>query len=149
MVLSPQWPSVAGALAAARGGDELLPLLAPAGSASRCWLDWRPLLLRVLDGVAGGTPSERLAARFHRDLAEGLASALAAWADRLGLAADQRRVALAGGCFQNRLLLEAASAGLRRRGLEPWWSQQVPINDGGLALGQVWAGRRGLARTLL
>jgi hydrogenase maturation protein HypF len=58
-------------------------------------------------------------------------------------------VALAGGCFQNRLLLEATAAGLRRRGLVPWWSQQVPANDGGLALGQVWAGRLGLAITLL
>ena len=141
--------SGAGELAAARGDDDRLPLRSPAGSAPRCWLDWRPLLLRLLDGVAAGTPSERLAARFHQDLAEGLASALAAWADRLELAADQRRVALAGGCFQNRLLLEAASTGLRRRGLQPWWSQQVPSNDGGLALGQVWAGRRGLARTPL
>ncbi len=134
----------AGVRPAARGDDALLPLLPPEGSGSRWWLDWRPLLLRVLDGVAAGTPSERVALRFHRELAEGLASALAVWADRLELAADQRRVALAGGCFQNRLLLEGASAGLRRRGLVPWWSEQVPANDGGLALGQAWAGRRGL-----
>jgi hydrogenase maturation protein HypF len=105
-----------------------------------------PLLRRLLEAVAAGAPPAAVAARFHGDLAEGLATALAATADRLGLAADQRRVALAGGCFQNRLLLEATSAGLRRRGLQPWWSQQVPGNDGGLALGQVWAVRRGLAR---
>jgi hydrogenase maturation protein HypF len=129
-------------------GVSPLPLLAPGGGAG--WrLDWGPLLLQVLDGVAAGTPPERLAARFHRQLAEGLASALAAWADRLDLAADGRRVALAGGCFQNRLLLEATSAGLRRRGLQPWWSERLPGNDGGLALGQAWAGRLGLAITPL
>jgi hydrogenase maturation protein HypF len=138
------WDSVVG-----DGSDDPLPLLSPGDFAGSWRLDWGPLLLRVLDGVAAGTPPELLAARFHRQLAEGLASALAAWADRLELAADGRRVALAGGCFQNRLLLEATAAGLRRRGLVPWWSQQVPANDGGLALGQVWAGRLGLAITLL
>ena len=142
------WP-LPGAFPAVEGHADPLPLLAPAGGAGRWQLDWVPLLFRVLEAVAAGAPREVVAARFHWDLAEGLASALAAWADRLGLGADQRRVALAGGCFQNRLLLEATSAGLRRRGLQPWWSQQVPGNDGGLALGQVWAVRRGLARELL
>ena len=141
-----RWPQP-GALPAS-GADPLPLLPPPAGSG--CWqLDWVPLLLRLLEAVAAGAPVDVVAARFHGDLAEGLATALAAWADRLGLAADQRRVALAGGCFQNRLLLEATSAGLRRRGLQPWWSQQVPGNDGGLALGQVWAVRRGLARDSL
>jgi len=127
------------------GSDDPLPLLPPGGSAGSWRLDWQPLLFRVLDAVAAETPLEVIAARFHHELAEGLAIALTAWADRLGLAADQRRVALAGGCFQNRLLLEATAAGLRRRGMEPWWSQRLPANDGGLALGQVWAGRHGLA----
>jgi len=138
--------AAAGASAGLKG-DERLPLLPPVASGGQ--LDWEPLLRQLLAGVAAGIPVDALAAGFHGALAEGLASALAAWADQLGLAADQRRVALAGGCFQNRLLLEATSAGLRRRGLEPWWSQQLPGNDGGLALGQVWAGRRGLARTAL
>ena len=142
------WPH-SGAFPAAEGHADPLPLLAPAGGAGRWQRDWVPLLFRVLEAVAAGAPREAVAARFHWDLAEGLASALAAWADRLDLAADQRRVALAGGCFQNRLLLEATSASLRRRGLQPWWSQQVPGNDGGLALGQVWAVRRGLAREQL
>jgi hydrogenase maturation protein HypF len=131
---------------AGANGDERLPLLPPAARGGQ--LDWEPLLRQLLEGVAAGTSAEALAAGFHGALAEGLASALATWADQLGLAAGQRRVALAGGCFQNRLLLEATSAGLRHRGLEPWWSQQLPGNDGGLALGQVWAGRRGLARTV-
>jgi hydrogenase maturation protein HypF len=48
-------------------------------------------------------------------------------------------VALAGGCFQNALLLELTAAALRCRGLEPFWPRQLPCNDGGLALGQLWA----------
>jgi hydrogenase maturation protein HypF len=46
---------------------------------------------------------------------------------------------LAGGCFQNRLLLEGLIAALRRRGLEPFWPSSLPASDGGLALGQAWA----------
>ena len=46
------------------------------------------------------------------------------------------RVALSGGCFQNRLLLERALARLRAAGFSPYWHQRVPPNDGGIALGQ-------------
>ena len=50
-----------------------------------------------------------------------------------------QRVVLAGGCFQNRLLLELSAAALRAAGLVPRWAEQLPSNDGGLALGQLWA----------
>jgi hydrogenase maturation protein HypF len=49
------------------------------------------------------------------------------------------QVALAGGCFQNALLLECCIAGLRAAGLAVFWNAHVPCNDGGLALGQLWA----------
>jgi hydrogenase maturation protein HypF len=45
-------------------------------------------------------------------------------------------VALSGGCFQNRRLLESCFAGLRGAGLEPYSNERVPANDGGLSLGQ-------------
>ena len=99
------------------------------------WLDWQPLLEALLaDGAAGVSACER-AARLYRGLAEGLVAAAAQAANRFGL----QSVALGGGCFQNRLLLEGCIAALRRRGLEPYWGQQVPCNDGGIAVGQLWA----------
>jgi len=48
-------------------------------------------------------------------------------------------VALAGGCFQNRLLLELAIDALLGRDMEPFWPEALPSNDGGLALGQLLA----------
>ncbi len=99
------------------------------------WLDWAPLLAGLLEAIAGGAPPEACAARFHQALAESLAEL--AW--RAREPGGSRMVALAGGCFQNRLLLEASIEALRRRGLRPFWSAAVPCNDGGLALGQVWA----------
>jgi hydrogenase maturation protein HypF len=102
------------------------------------WLDWQPLLEALLADRAAGAAPGPCAARFHRGLALGLADLLAAAAGQTGC----RRVVLAGGCFQNALLLEACIAALRRRGLEPHWAEAVPGNDGGLALGQVMACHR-------
>ena len=108
-----------------------MPLLAAAGL-ELGWLDWQPLLHSLLN--AGVAPQES-AACFHASLAAGLASAAAQAAGHLGATT----VLLAGGCFQNRLLLERSAAALRAAGLEPRWAEQLPSNDGGLALGQLWA----------
>jgi hydrogenase maturation protein HypF len=45
-------------------------------------------------------------------------------------------VALSGGVFQNRVLLERVCAGLRGAGYVVLTHRGVPCNDGGLALGQ-------------
>jgi hydrogenase maturation protein HypF len=45
-------------------------------------------------------------------------------------------VALSGGVFQNRILLERVTSGLEQRGYRVLTHAQVPCNDGGLALGQ-------------
>ncbi|MBN2029792.1 carbamoyltransferase HypF [bacterium] len=47
-----------------------------------------------------------------------------------------RVIALSGGCFQNRFLLENLSSALENRGFEVLTHSHVPTNDGGLALGQ-------------
>ena len=108
-----------------------MPLL-PAAGLELGWLDWQPLLHSLLN--AGVAPQES-AACFHASLAAGLASAAAEAAGRLGATT----VLLAGGCFQNRLLLERSATALRAAGLVPRWAEQLPSNDGGLALGQLWA----------
>jgi hydrogenase maturation protein HypF len=47
------------------------------------------------------------------------------------------KVALTGGCFQNRLLTERASQRLREAGFDVLLHRQVPPNDGGISLGQI------------
>jgi hydrogenase maturation protein HypF len=91
-------------------------------------LDWRPALRELLRDRERGVEVSTASARFHR----GLADAAVELAARLG----PPTVALTGGCFQNRRLLERCAAALEERGLRPLLHREVPPNDGGLALGQ-------------
>ena len=65
----------------------------------------------------------------------------------LNIRAAAPAVALSGGVFQNRILLEQVAGRLAAVGLRVLSHRQVPANDGGLSLGQaVVAAARRLAR---
>jgi hydrogenase maturation protein HypF len=82
--------------------------------------------------LCGGTPPDRVSARFHN----GLANAVAAACVDLSRARGLRRVALTGGSFQNALLAERCAAALERAGLAVLRHALVPPNDAGIAYGQ-------------
>ncbi|MEJ7669652.1 MAG: carbamoyltransferase HypF [Casimicrobiaceae bacterium] len=90
----------------------------------------------LLGDLILGTPPPVIAARFHK----GLAIAIARMVEKLGRCEggkdSVRVVALSGGVFQNRVLLEQVSARVRAAGFHVLAHRQVPTNDGGLALGQ-------------
>ncbi len=91
-----------------------------------------PLFEGILADVCGQAPVGAIAWRFHCTVAEIIVQICQRLARQTGL----RRVALSGGCFQNRLLLELAVPALKSAGFEVLLHRQVPCNDGGLALGQ-------------
>lgn len=95
-------------------------------------LDPAPMWRGIFEDLATGIPAPIAAARFHRGLAESIVFTC------LALAGEKRfrTVAISGGCFQNALLFEATSSGLRKAGFTVLTHAQVPANDGGLALGQ-------------
>jgi hydrogenase maturation protein HypF len=92
-------------------------------------IDWRPLISAALADIRAGAATGIIAARFHN----ALAGAVVELARRVG----EPRVALSGGCFQNRLLTAATRAGLAAAGFEVLLHRRVPANDGGISLGQV------------
>ena len=98
---------------------------------------WVIRLRDLWEGLLADLSQERPVAdvgmRFHQTVIQMLVAGCRRAAGEAGL----RRVALSGGCFQNRLLLEGAIRELRRAGLEVMIHRQVPTNDGGIALGQV------------
>lgn len=91
-----------------------------------------PLVAELLSDLAGGAPVGAVAMRFHRAVAELVRSV--ACAQRHDTALDA--VVLTGGVFQNRILVEACHSLLVVEGFEVLLHEQVPTNDGGLALGQ-------------
>ncbi|NGZ96017.1 MAG: carbamoyltransferase HypF [Nitrospira sp. WS110] len=112
------------------GGKEGYPIdLVPSDNPCTRWiLDWRPMMNALLDDLLRGSRAELVAARFHVGLAEG--------AVRVAQAAGLPRVALTGGCFQNRLLLSLVRHRLETAGFTVYSHSLVPPNDGGLSLGQ-------------
>jgi len=92
-------------------------------------LDWQPLVEAVREDLRRGVSPGVIAARFHNALVE----AILAVATMVG----EKRVALTGGCFQNRLLTQRAAQRLSRAGFDVPLHRQVPPNDGGISLGQV------------
>jgi hydrogenase maturation protein HypF len=97
-------------------------------------IDWEPMVWGILEDLRYGTSVGLISAKFHNTLAE----SMVAVAKQIG----ETRVALSGGCFQNRYLTEQTVKRLTRAGFRPYWHQRIPPNDGGIALGQVWAAAR-------
>ncbi len=119
-----------GSHAADRGGPGGYPF-ALARDAVPWQIDWRPSVRALVRELRRGVPSSTVAHRFHVTLVEAACHTLrAARAER-----SPAPVALSGGCFQNRLLVEGLLDRLagQTRVLRP---RNLPPGDGGLALGQ-------------
>ena len=87
--------------------------------------------------VSGGAAPAEISARFHRTLLD-LLTAAATLAHRQTGLTD---VVLAGGVFQNEILLTGMMAALPQVGLTPWRPVRCPANDGAVALGQAAVAR--------
>jgi hydrogenase maturation protein HypF len=81
--------------------------------------------------LAGASPGE-LSTAFHATLIDLLTRAATEAARRTGLS----HVVLAGGVFQNEILLAGLEESLARSGFTPWRPRQTSVNDGSIALGQ-------------
>jgi hydrogenase maturation protein HypF len=92
-------------------------------------LDWRPMIAAVLRDRAAGVAPGVIAMRFHRGLAHAVA----------GICRQYRPlpVVLGGGVFQNRVLVELLAEELADAGQPLGLPGVIPVNDGGLAAGQL------------
>ncbi|MEO9528064.1 carbamoyltransferase HypF [Roseibium sp.] len=109
--------------------EEGYPLALSGSGATVAGVD--PFWNALVADLRGGLPAAQISARFHLGLIDALASALAG----AGAAAPDT-VALSGGVFQNVLLRDGVTARLTSDGLRVLNHTRVPVNDGGLALGQ-------------
>lgn len=95
-------------------------------------LDYSELIRHLVGRLERGDSPNRLAALFH----EHFARSWAALVVRLQPSLNINRVVLSGGVFCNELLTRRLTQLLVEQGCEVWRHEQVPPNDGGIALGQ-------------
>jgi hydrogenase maturation protein HypF len=94
--------------------------------------DQRPTLRDLLECLAAGEPSARLAARFQ----ETVAAVTRSFVREIGRETGIGTVVLSGGVFQNQWLATTLVRRLERDGFEVHTNQKVPANDGGISYGQ-------------
>ncbi len=95
-------------------------------------LDQKALFEALLEGIEAGAPADRLALDFHVAVARSSARIATEICAREGIGT----VALSGGVFMNRLLLQLLTHELKSAGLTVLVPHTVPVNDGCIAYGQ-------------
>lgn len=106
------------------------------GEDSRFLLPIDVIIEKILSGIHSGEEAGRLAADFHIYLADGILRGAERMRDMTGV----NVAALSGGCFQNMLLVKLCRERLEAAGFTCLTHSLVPPNDGGIALGQAYAG---------
>ncbi|MCD7918755.1 MAG: carbamoyltransferase HypF [Clostridiales bacterium] len=120
---------------AAAQAESAWPLSFPVEEQGGCLVGDSAALIRAMrEGQERGASPASLALGFHHAVAE-LTLAICR---RQREVSGVEQVALSGGTFQNRILLERTAALLRADGFNVYYNRKVPPGDGGLALGQAW-----------
>jgi len=92
--------------------------------------DWSELMAFMANAEISAADRART---FHTTLAQ----LIRASAERFAAQAGITRVGLTGGVFQNALLAELVVTELREAGFEPLIPERIPVNDAGIAYGQI------------
>lgn len=100
------------------------------------------LVKEVAERKLAGENSNQLALHFHRRLAGMIVSACEKAREETGI----NTVALSGGVYQNKLLLDYSVTMLEERGFHVLRHHLLPPNDGGISLGQAVAVMRSLQK---
>ena len=106
-------------------------------------LNSRPLFEALLEGIRTGVPADKLALDFHVTIAR----ASARIASEICVREDLDTIALSGGVFMNRLLLQFLTRELKSAGLTVLVPHTAPVNDGCIAYGQAAVASARLAQT--
>ncbi|MCE5252242.1 carbamoyltransferase HypF [bacterium] len=99
-----------------------------------CIIDYIPLIRGLMEEARRGKPVSGLAAAFHNTLAASFLEVAEYARESTGI----NTVALSGGCWQNLILFVRFRDVLKEHGFTVLTNRQVPVNDGGISLGQAY-----------
>ncbi len=97
--------------------------------------DFAPCVREMYTLFREGADIDELAYRFHVTVAR--------WIVGMCQGFGIQKVALSGGVFQNRLLMEMVEPMLKEKGFMVFTNHLVPPGDGGISLGQMFIGQKG------
>jgi hydrogenase maturation protein HypF len=93
------------------------------------FLDWRLMIREIVRDMQAKAPTSEIATKFTRSVARSVSTICGRF--------PKHPVVLTGGCFQNQLLTELTAAMLAEHSAAVGLPGRIPINDGGLAAGQL------------
>lgn len=93
-----------------------------------------PLAQWIRGDLQQGVSLEQIAYSFHRWLIRGITLLV----ERVQRQYMVNTTVLSGGCMQNKILLEGLEQTLRKAGFAVYSGELIPVNDGGIALGQAY-----------
>ncbi len=119
----------------------------------KCILRVAPMIRTLVAGRQQGIAVPQLALAFHSWLCRGMVQLVMTYLEtelhqRNAKTDGIKTVVLAGGCLQNKILFETMTRELETQGLTVVSGEKIPINDGGISLGQaVIGGLRHVSRS--
>lgn len=91
------------------------------------------LFYLIMKDIKNQVPVSVISAKFHNTILTIILKVV----KRLSQDSGLKKVVLSGGSFQNRYLLSNSIIMLQEQGFEVFAHENVPTNDGGIALGQM------------
>jgi hydrogenase maturation protein HypF len=93
----------------------------------------KPLFEKILTDLHANLPQSTISAKFHNAIIRLALEVSTQLRSQTGI----NYVAISGGVWQNKQLINNIIPALEKAGFIPLWHHQVPANDGGVALGQL------------
>ncbi|MBU1918052.1 carbamoyltransferase HypF, partial [bacterium] len=97
-------------------------------------IDYRPLVRSLVQEMTKGTNTPELGMRFHLSLISSFIEVAQLIRKKTGI----QTVALSGGSWQNQILSQKMTKELKNQGFTVYTNELVPVNDGGVSLGQAY-----------
>ncbi len=102
-------------------------------------ISFKPMIHEIISDLKNNIPAAEISAKFHHTIIDVNLTIAKKIREDTGI----KKVMLSGGSFQNRFLLSNTETKLQQAGFDVFANEKFPVNDGGIALGQlVVAGRR-------